>query len=488
MILTNKLFPARACTRAFKAAGLILVFLALAACAGMNAAGDESTVPVHEFVARSLETIEVHTLSNGVPVIIKHNDANRVFSLKVIWDGGVAMTTPEQAGIEAFTLALMTRGTADYSYSMLNQMEYELSSAISSSAVGYDWASLDLNTLDKYWDELFSVFAACVMSPAFSEDEFNQLKSETVVALQSALRDPYNIAVQQLNQQFFAGHPYQADFAGTIASIQALTLAQVRDYYTQKLAADRMAIVAVGNFNADELVADLEATLGTMGRTGVTKPAIPAVRGQTDVIQLPLASSKDVAYVRGNYIIAPANSRDFVALQLAYSMLNELLFDILRTEHGACYSTWSNAHGFRVAYGSLVVFKTDQPENVKAWIDEAIAVLAAGNSKNITVAEGNYAPLADTIEAYKAKYINSFFGNQQTNAEMAAQLASSLVTYGRPTEYLFLIDKINAITADDIVRVINRYVVDAPITWIIASDGPTLARVDESVYRRYTGH
>ncbi|WP_038109813.1 hypothetical protein, partial [Treponema pedis] len=95
----------------------------------------------------------------------------------------------------------------------------------------------------------------------------------------------------------------------------------------------------------------------------------------------------------------------------AYSILDELLFEIVRTQKAACYSVWTNAHSFKAAYGSLVVFKSDKPTVAKLAFDEAIATLASGKTINLkgqgiksgegTVSKSSgpkYAPIEENIE------------------------------------------------------------------------------------------
>jgi len=197
--------------------------------------------------------------------------------------------------------------------------------------------------------------------------------------------------------------------------------------------------------------------------------------------------SKGVAYVRGDYPIADVRSPDFTTLQLAYSMLDELLFSIVRTDHGACYSVWSRAFGFENPYSSIVVYKTDKPGDVKLWVDEAIAILASGKTMNLKGGTEKYASLTTTIDAYKAKYINAFFSTQQTNAEAATQLATSQMYFGDHLEYLRLIDKIHAIKVEDIIAVVKAYIVDPPTSWIVVSDQATLSKVDTTRFNGFTG-
>lgn len=439
------------------------------------------------YMRANLPTIETRSLANGATLIVKKNPANRVFTLKVAFRGGSAMTTPQKAGIEAITLALMARGSEKYPYAEIKRLQYELSSSVGYTASSYDWASFDLNTIDKYWDQMFAVFTDCALSPAFDPAQFAVVKNDFKVSVQKSQADPYNVAVTRLHDIMFAGHPYAADFGGTAASIDAISLDDVKAYYRDTICADRMVVVAVGNFDADKLAASLDATIGAIPKKGLAVPSVEAYQPKPGLTLHRFDKSKGVAYVRGDYPIASSKSPDFVTLQLAYSMLDELLFSIVRTDHGACYSVWSRAFGFSSPYGSLVVYKTDKPGEAKVWADEAIALLASGKTLNLRGGDEKYAPIASTIEAYKAKYINSFFGGQQTNAEMAAQLASSYIYFGDHLEYLRFIDKVNAVRPEDVVAAVRAYVVGSPASWIVVADQATLSKIDKTKFAGFTG-
>ena len=431
-------------------------------------------------------SITVKTLSNGIPVIIKKNPANKVYNLKVVLKGGVAMLKPEQAGLEALTLALMTRGSEKYSYEFLKRTMYEKSSSISYSAIGYDYSTFDLNTLDKYWKELFPVFTDVFMNPSMLPEMFKQVQNDLKVAAQKSTTDQYEFTVAELHKAMFAGHPYAIEAKGTVQTITALTLDDVKNFYAATFGAERLFIVAVGNFDDTALFKDLEATFGKIQKKNITIPEVPKWIPKADLLLVPFKTARGVAHVRGDYPIAPVTDKDFLIQQFANSILNELLFSIVRTDNGGCYSVWANAHGFKNSYGSLVVFKTNKPSSAKLWVDQAIKLLASGKTLNIKGKGDKYAPLTETIGAYKAKYINSFFGNQVTNAEQASQLASSFLYFNDAYEYLRLADKINAITPEDVIRVVNKTLVNGIITWIVVSDQASLNSVNKDNFSKFT--
>jgi predicted Zn-dependent peptidase len=159
-------------------------------------------------------------------------------------------------------------------------------------------------------------------------------------------------------------------------------------------------------------------------------------------------------------------------------------------------------HGFTATYGDITVYKTATPAKVKPLIDQAIAVLASGRSMggNVTVSaagkggigapeevkEASFIPLADALPFYKASYLSQFYSGQQTNSMIAFQIASSIIYNGDFRDYLLVIDRINAVTPDDVVRVTKKYLINNPTLWIVLGDPALLADVRKDDFMHFT--
>ena len=55
-------------------------------------------------------------------------------------------------------------------------------------------------------------------------------------------------------QRFFKGHPYLASFSGTEESLTHLTREDIKKYYADTFAPERLAVIAVGKFDENELL------------------------------------------------------------------------------------------------------------------------------------------------------------------------------------------------------------------------------------------
>ncbi len=479
---------------------IIISAVFLFSCETTPAVQIEGLENAGEFMKANVPLISMHSLDNGITVIVKKQNTNRIFTMDIVYKGGLAMLPEGKDGLEGLTLETMLRGSQKYSYEDVKRLLSENSSEMKVST-GIDISQLSLNTIDKYWGTMLDVFTDAVLNPTFAPEQLELVKHAANMAIAEKMADPYDFAVTKLHERTFKGHPYAKEKDGTEESIKSITIDDIKNWHNEKLTADRMFVVAVGNFNPSKLVKELNKTLGKIPVKQNIIPEVKPFNFSQEVYADVFDAAEGIAYIRGDYVIPSIDSADFTALRFAYSILDELLFEIVRTQKAACYSVWTNAHPFKAPYGSLVVFKSDKPTEAKHAFDEAIAILASGKTINLkgqgvksgegTVSKSSgpkYAPIAENIEAYKAKYINAFYGNQLTNSDTAVQISSSYAYFGNPYEYLRLIDKINAVSAEDVVRVINQYLVNGKISWIIVSDKEGLSKVSLPQFKRFTGN
>jgi predicted Zn-dependent peptidase len=198
------------------------------------------------------------------------------------------------------------------------------------------------------------------------------------------------------------------------------------------------------------------------------------------------------------------DSPDYPASLVAFNLLDDILFEILRTRNGACYSVEANVDGATASFGDITVFRTTVPGKVKPLVDQAIAVLASGKSMsgNVTVsaagksglgsaasaAAAAFVPVADALPFYKLKFLTQFYSGQQTNRLIASQIAGSIFYHGDYRNYLLLIDRIGSVTAEDVVRVAKTYLIDNPMLWIALGDPALLKDVTKDDFLRYTAN
>ena len=109
------------------------------------------------------------------------------------------------------------------------------------------------------------LMAQILRQPGFSEKEFAQLKSETLVALEASRADPRSLAEQAMAEH--VDHYPKGDWRGTltvdqqIAEIKAATLDQVKQFYQESYGASHGELAIVGDFDMDAATRILNDTL-----------------------------------------------------------------------------------------------------------------------------------------------------------------------------------------------------------------------------------
>lgn len=492
---------------------LAAVLALLCGCAGVKPAifnRDQAAIDaggVNEFARENLGSFSVSILDNGIPVVIKKTGSNRIFALRTVLTGFTALVPEEKAGLEAVMLTMLTRGSEKYPYSEFQRLLFEKSASISPSFTSFDITSLSLHTIDTYFDELFDVYADAFLHPAWNEEEFPRVMNDLKVAKRQSMNEPYLKSVIKINEKFFAGHPYASSWDGTENSLQGIVLDDVKEYYAKTVVSGRLFIVAVGNFDTAKLVKKLNGTFGSMPKKEFARPAVPPLgKGLApELIKEVFPQSEGLAYVRSDFALPAPDDPDFPKLQVAMTLLDDVLFEIVRTQHGACYSVWSGIHPFSAGFGDITVYKTSVPGQVKKYVDDAIAVLLSGkciagkvsasaegkggigSEVDVKNQQGVFVPIAEALPFYKKQFLSSFYSGQQTNISVASEIASSIVYHGDFRHYLLMMDQVNEVTDADVVRVIKKYVRDNPMLWVVLGDAKLLESVDKESYTTFLG-
>jgi Predicted Zn-dependent peptidases len=430
------------------------------------------------FAKESLAAFSTFSLSNGLPVIVKRNTANRVQVISLVLRGGVAASSADKAGIESLALKTMARGSAKYSYEDIQSLLDETSSGLANET-GFDMSGYALVTLDKYFPKLFPLWADTLVAPAFRQADFDQELSNMKLALDSKEQNPWQKTALETNKIFFAGQGYATPPDGTRDSLASLTLDDAKAWYASRLCANELFVVAVGDFDPAALQKDLEATLGKLPAKGAALPAAPAPiakSGAGSLAKVEFPQSRGMGYLRGDFAAPAPAAPDYMALSIGMKTFSDLLFNVVRDKYGAVYTPNAYIRSNVANYGSVMLFKTKIPGKAKAYVDEAAAVLASGRAVAVDPAasKDGFSPLEDVLAATKAQFVNELYESQATNAAIATRIATSVVTTGDYRDYLLDVDRINAVTADQVKAAVDKYLMRGTINWVALGSADVL--------------
>lgn len=455
-----------------------IALIAIAAMTGPSAAAAQSEPA---FVRDNLPTFASATLSNGIPVYVKRNTANRVRALSFVLRGGSLVTPPARAGWPKLAFAAMARSSANYSYETVTDLLDATSSSISASS-GFEYSTFSLNVLDKYFETLLPVWCDMVVSPSFAKDDFDQAKSEVELVIQSKDQDPWSVTNKLTNERYFQNHPYATNPDGTEATITGASPESMRTWYAENVSADRIFVVAVGDFDPVALAAALDPTIGRIPERGLGPiPEAPSFgRGSPGVLYTENHDqSKAVLYLRGDFAAPAPGEPDYMAANLAAKLFSDLLFAVVRDKYGAVYTPSAGIRAYGSNYGSISIYKTSAPETIKTYIDESAAVFASGRCVSVDPTrpgeEAKYMKIADALETYKRIFANEYFDAVRTNSAIAGLMIRSVVASGDPADWVRDVVRIAAVTPEEVEAAFSDYILGGSFTWVAVGDPDLVA-------------
>jgi len=254
----------------------------------------------------------------------------------------------------------------------------------------------------------------------------------------------------------------------TIGSMEDLNAASVEDvaaFFKMYYAPNNAVLVLVGDFSAPDAIAKVRSDFETIARqpdpppVDMTEPTQKAERRANVEDVLARVPRIDIAYKA-----VPGNSPDFYALQVLATALeggqSSRLYQKLVKEK----EMLTNVGGFmdeKRGVGAFYSNATLRP-NVKTEDVEAAIYAEIDQLKK--------EPIADW-ELQKAKNTTrrNFINNLTSSIARAITIGQYTVYYNEPNLINTRLDKVAAVTKEDVQRVANKYLVDTNRTVVITT-------------------
>ncbi|OCX54501.1 hypothetical protein BEL04_09695 [Mucilaginibacter sp. PPCGB 2223] len=396
-----------------------------------------------------------HTTSfdvDGIKVIFKPT-VKDVISVRMYFRGGVANYSAEQAGIEGLAVAGTTEcGTRKYDANKFRDRADEYGIEIGGST-DYDYSDINMICVSKYFDQGWDLFSEAVMHPVYDDNELQLLKNKVIAGIKQEQTDPDAHIAQLVMRNAFKGTIYAANPKGTESTVLALPASVIKTYYEKLLNKNRMFIVVAGRISKDNLVAKIKASFANIPSMPYQPPTYepPVIEGNNV-----LAEDKALAT---NYVSAVMNaprmtSPDYTAFHLGMSGLSGTLFAEIRTKRNLSYAPGAYAANQQMPYAVMYVSTLSPGEAVSVMMEELNRIKASGVT-------------ASGLKELKSSYITSSYVKQQESNAITGNLGQAEIM-GDWNLFETAPDKVEEVTADQILKALNKYIVG--VRWSYLGD------------------
>ena len=299
--------------------------------------------PVADRIGELPETeVEEFELENGLRVAVIEDDRLPFVNLKLGLRYGAWSEDPETPGAASMAMAMLTRGTENYTASELAELlEYNALSL--SGTANMDTAEVNASGLSDKIETAFELMAEVIRRPTFPGDEFETVQRQRISSRSVDEQDAGYLADRALRQQLFAGHPYERSARGELEDIEALTPVISRKWWETHMRPDAAVLYVAGDVTEEQVRELAEAEFGGWEAEG-ERPAIelPEVPEKRDthiyVVDRPGSVQSHIrigqpTITRGH----PDYHKSQVFTQIYGASGASRLFQVVRAERGLTY-------------------------------------------------------------------------------------------------------------------------------------------------------
>ena len=329
-----------------------------------------------------------------------------------------------------------------------------------------------IETTRENFDATLRLVAQILKEPAFDAKEFDLLKQENLAALEQQRSDPQFIAVRTIQKKmspYPKGHPmYVESTDEAIASAKAVTVDDVKKFYTDFVGASYGDIAVVGDFSKDSVTALAKELFGAWKSP---KPFARLVRRYYDPPQsnekIEAPDKANAFYWAAENVKVRDDSKDYAALVMANYIfgadpLSSRLAVRIRQKDGLSYGVQSGLSAQSLdSAGVFQEIAIYNPENVArletAFGEELDRVLKDGFTQ-------------DELDKARQGWLQQNLQTRSSDAALASKFAAQ-VTTGRTMAFDANFEKmVQALTVADVNAAMKKYINPAKITSVEVGD------------------
>ncbi len=322
-------------------------------------------------------------LSNGLVVYLLEDHSLPLINGAAFVKTGSIYDPEAKASLASLTANLMrSGGSAGLSADAIDKRLENLAASVEVSAADI-YTTASFSALSENVTEVLDIFAGVLEQPEFAPERIQLAKGAALEAIRRENDDPVGIAVREFNKRLAQGHP--AGYVPTAKTVNAVSRADMVAFHARYFKPNETVLAVSGDFEKDELLGALEASLGGWQRAPVDYPELPPYN--PDPAPQLYHAQKDVGQsivIMGHpsvYAYTPEyNTLDVANAVLGGGGFSSRLFTEIRTRRGLAYSTGSQiGQGFRFpgTFLAFAITRTDATGQVIALLKQEMNEMAA---------------------------------------------------------------------------------------------------------------
>ena len=416
---------------------------------GANAQLDRSIMPKGGPTPKiSLKTPKEFKLKNGIKVLVVEDHKLPRVSYSVRIDNGPILEG-DKAGVLSIISAMLGNGTTTISKDEFNE-EIDFLGANVNIGFGGSFAS----SLTKHSDRILELMSDGIINPLLTEEEFNKQKEQLIEGLKSDEKSLDAISARVGNALSYGKNHVYGEFI-TEKSLEEVNFSDVLEFQKKYTNPNNAYIVVIGDVDYKEVKKSIIEKFSSWKKAKNIEYLTPEFTSNVELsqfnfIDLPTATQSSISIT--NNVDLKMNDEDYFAALITNNILGGggegYLFKNLREDkaytYGAYSSLGSNRYGVERFKAGAKVRNMVTDSAVTEIVNEIVRIRTELVDQEL-------------LKNAKAKYVGNFIMRLE-RPQTVANYALNIKLNNLPEDfYETYLEKINAVTQDDVKRVANRF-------------------------------
>jgi zinc protease len=433
-----------------KSSALLTIFIALLVCAAM-AADSVAQVTMPRISYRD------RTLPNGLRVLTAEDHSSPTVAIQVWYKVGSKDDPEGRSGFAHLFEHMLFKSTRNMKDEMMDRLTEDVG-GFNNASTSDDFTNYYEVVPSNYLETL--LWAEADRMGSLNVDDKN-FKSERDVVKEEfrsrILAPPYGRFFYAIEKNSFAAHPYRRPGIGSIEELDASTLEDVRSFHSTFYRPDNATLVVVGDFDQKQLDTWVDRYFGRVAKPDRPLPRV-SIKEPERVAEKRIneyAPNVPLPAIALTYLVPAVKADDAYALRVAESILSSgessRLYQSLVYQQQIAQEAFAQAD-LREDLGLFVLgailASEKKPEEAERSL---LAELKRMQDAPVTAAE---------LDKAKNQLITNELRERETSEGKAFALARAAVLLGDATRVNTGMEKLQAVTAADVQRVMKKYFTD----------------------------
>ena len=404
---------------------------------------------------------------NGLAILGIENNEVPLVSLDITIPGGHLRDSREKAGGAFLMAQLLNQGTARRTSAELEEAIGLLGSTINISCTNEEFR-ITANCLARNFEPTMALVQEMLLEPRWEVAEYDRLKKALETSLKGAEANAQAIANRNFYKLMYGPeHIFSIPVNGNLQTASALTLDDLKTLYQNSITPTGAAVHVTGAISKDRVVKQINplATAWQARKTPAVIAATPKPVSPGKVYFIDFPDAKQSVIYTGRLALSSAdpNSNNLIfANEILGGGSSGRLFQTLRVEKGFTYGAYSNLA--RLRERAPFVVTTSVRSNATLPSLEII-------QKMLTDYAASFGPAEVSVTQNKV-----LKGNTLAYESLGSKLSllREMSKYGRSASFIEDDqDELLKMTVDDFRKVINTYMNEKEMTYLIVGDKAT---------------